>query len=298
MGKREKHLLSSYWVRIPLNVVSLTLLGLISWKFYYDEFVDDVILLFLCATIVVPIVYTILTKSGMIQDPDKYEHFVSVCVRNMFMMFVVGAFFVSFFVGLFSISAVFAQSALGVPWAEMGTIGRILCGGVCALGIFSQRNWMLEFREDPEILTSSFGVRAFLGCLIIGLNVLNVLDYPITVGSFVGTLFALFFMPLLLTIGIMRGITFFLDPTIQVACDTIGLTRFLWSNDSSLWGYLLDISGFLWTIIRTVFVNHETLELVLGYVGAQSWLDTSWYGTINFSSAVVSSIALLGCAAP
>ena len=295
----QKNFFSSHWVRVPLNLVSLTLFGFISWKLYYDGLVDDVIRLFLYVTIIVPAVYAILLRVGVIDDPEKFESPIFVYMSNVLMMLIVGAFVLSLFVGLISIAAVFVQTVIDMPWADMGNLGRTLCGVVCIMGLAIQRNWLLALGEDPEdILTSSLGAKAVIGCLIIGLHVLDVLDYTITVGSFIGTLFALFFLPLLLTIGIMRGITFFLDPKVQVACDTLGLTRFLWSDDPSLLEYLVDIAGLCWITIRTVFVNHEALEFVLGYAGAQSWLDTSWYGTINFSSAVVSSIALLGCAAP
>lgn len=298
--------------------------SLISWIVYYDGIIEDAIVIIFYFSAFCSICILIFYFLGISFDSLKNDIEI-IAVPVSFCLIFLGLSALTVLVFAFiSVIAAYVQAAFDVPWTTLQGGWILAIGMVCLAGVIWQYQGLAKLdrdyrrkKEEGEIHVKIEGNNIILekrgtrfqpitkplfwiiifAISLILLNIIGVTHYPYTIGMLLGSLFGIALFRLLIMTGLIKALSFWLSDG-TAACETIGfLSSHLLEQDDLLL-YIMNILSYLGEILKLIIENPNILNIILNYPNPHSWMDTSWQGTINLSSFVVSALAMAGCGLP
>jgi hypothetical protein len=220
---------------------------------------------------------------------------------SAFLLLTIGLPFVFLYMSAF---AVFVQTVVESRFLEMQLVTASLVVVSTLLGtVWLFRAHMSDIRlainqRDDErkdyvaervARTFVFGLFTFVVSMV--LHYFGFVSFSFTIGSALGFVISLIMFPVVVTIGIIKGITLVVSPEGELVCSSINLAQQSGIIDLRLIGTY---------IIQFMSLPSEHPELFKALFGAEPyehWSSTAWNGSMNFSTYVIILMAGIACVA-
>ena len=137
--------------------------------------------------------------------------------------------------------------------------------------------------------TFAFGVFAFVASL--ALHFFGFLSFSFTIGSVMGFVISLIMFPLVVTVGLIKGVTLAVSPEGELVCSSLKLAQQSGFFDLKL------IGTYILHFLRMPSEHPELFKAVFGIEPYEHWSSTAWNGSMNFATYVIILIAGLACVA-
>lgn len=156
----------------------------------------------------------------------------------------------------------------------------------------------MRFSGQTERATRPLTWTLILAIAIIAANLLGYADYPFTLGMLLGSLYGIALFRLIVVTGILKGLSAWYTHDDPVSCQILEIVQPVLLPADGWFEYIVRLVGFAWEVVLAVLQNPRLIGLVLNHLASDSWLDSNWQGTINISSFVITTLALMSCGAP
>lgn len=288
----------------------------LSWYFYTDHLLESALIFYAYAVGVVIIVLLLLHFFGIFRD-TMIEEFgpIGFIFHTVLFAAGVGPLLIMLVVGFVSIAAIYVQAIVAIPWKTLSLTGCVVAALIAVGGPILQsllwkrasEDYVIVKVEGNAIVLERVSPReqmlrryatlplTFLGTHIV-LRILGWTPFSVTIGSFMGAVYAIFFLPMFLCIAIMRAIAFRAEPVSKQACEFLSEAFVFVRPDGfleTIW-WLADIG---WKFVRLPMTNPTLFELVMGILPAPAWYDVKWEGSINLASYLIVAASAASCIA-
>lgn len=300
---------SAFW-----SVLGPTVFVCLSWYFYTDSLLGSALIFYAYAVGLVIVVVVGLHVLGIFRDTmiDEFG-VVGFIVKSALLALFVGPLLIMLFVGFVSIAAIYARAVMAMPWSTMSFVGCALAALVAAAGPVLQNALWKRVSEDyflverhgnsisfervspKEQMLRKYSKLplTFLATHIV-LRFLGWTPFAVTIGSFMGAVYSIFFLPMFVSIGIMRAITFRAEPVSQQVCKLVSEVAVLVRPDG-LFETIRWLANLGWKFLRLPATDPALFELAMRALPTPHWYDAKWDGSLSLASYLIVAATATSC---
>lgn len=238
---------------------------------------------------------------------DRYSSCVMCNALNLFLrgagsafaLLTIGLPFVFLYMSAF---AVFVQTVVESRFPEMPVVAASLVVIATLLGTV----WLFQAhmsdirlatkqrdaeREDyiagKAARTFAFGILAFVLSAV--LHYFGFVSFSFTIGSVLGFVISLIMFPVVVTVGVVKGITLVVSPEGELVCSSIKLAQQSGIIDLRL------IGAYVIQFLSLPSEHPELFKALFGTEPYEHWSSTAWNGSMNFATYLMILMAGIAC---